>query len=101
MKSFKVRDGKVVVDGVVYGMTPTDSDIRGKAGRIQSINISGKGMFFPYYGTFNDGNLPVVDESPATTTKKGKSAKTELKESNGLAVDESGNPIKKSKGKTK
>jgi hypothetical protein len=94
MKSFKVRDGKVLVDGVVYGLTPTDSDIRGKAGRIQSINISGKGMFFPYYGTFNDGSVPVVDETPI---KKGKLAKTELKESNGLAVDESGNLIKKRK----
>jgi hypothetical protein len=94
MKSFKVRDGKVLVDGVIYGLTPTDSDIRGKAGRIQSINISGKGMFFPYYGTFNDGSVPVVDETPI---KKGKLAKTELKESNGLAVDESGNLIKKRK----
>jgi len=58
MRSFKVRDGKVLVDGVVYGLTPTDSDIKGKVGRIQSIHIQGKGSFFPYHGTFNDGTIP-------------------------------------------
>ena len=100
MKSFKVRDGKVVVDGVVYGPTPTDSDIKGKSGRILSINIPGKGQYFPYNGTFNDGTTPSVDESPATPIKKGKLAKTELKESSSLAVGIDGKPIKKSK-KTK
>ena len=94
MKSFKVRDGKVVVDGVVYGLTPTDSDIRGKSGRIQSINIPGKGMFFPYHGTFNDGSLPLVDESPAPIVKKGKLGKTELVEKSSAAVDENGKLVK-------
>ena len=32
MKSYKVRDGKVLVDGIVYGQTPTDVVISGKAG---------------------------------------------------------------------
>ena len=97
MKSFKVRDGKVVVDGVVYGPTPTESNISGKSGRILSINIPGKGQYFPYNGTFNDGSLPVVDESPAPIVKKGKVSKTELKESSSLAVGIDGKPIKKSK----
>ena len=97
MKSFKVRDGKVTVDGVVYGLTPTDSDIRGKSGRIQSINIQGKGMFFPYYGTFNDGTTPSVDETPATPIKKGKLGKTELVEKSSKAVGIDGKPIKKVK----
>ena len=94
MKSFKVRDGKVVVDGVVYGPTPTDSDVKGKSGRILSINIPGKGQYFPYHGTFNDGSPSVVDETPI---KKGKAAKTELKESSSLPVGIDGKPIKKVK----
>ena len=100
MKSFKVRDGKVLVDGVVYGPTPTDSDVKGKSGRILSINIPGKGQYFPYHGTFNDGSISVVDESPATSVKKGKLAKTELVEKSSPAVGIDGKPIKKSK-KTK
>ena len=99
MRSFKVRDGKVLVDGVVYGLTPTDSDIKGKVGRIQSIHIQGKGSFFPYHGTFNDGTIPtvtdntgIVDETPK---KKGKSPKTELVEKSSKAVGIDGKPIKK------
>ena len=99
MKSFKVRDGKVVVDGVVYGPTPTDSSIMGKSGRIQSIHIQGKGQFFPYNGTFNDGSLPVVDETPIV--KKGKLAKTELVEKSSAAVDESGKLVKVKRTKKK
>ena len=94
MKSFKVRDGKVVVDGVIYGPTPTESSIMGKSGRIQSIHIQGKGQFFPYSGTFNDGSLPVVDETPI---KKGKVSKTELVEKSSKAVGIDGKPIKKVK----
>ena len=101
MKSFKVRDGKVVVDGVVYGPTPTESNISGKSGRILSINIPGKGQYFPYNGTFNDGSLPVVDESPATPIKKGKLAKTELVEKSSAAVDESGKLVKVKRTKKK
>ena len=97
MKSFKVRDGKVLVDGVVYGPTPTDSDVKGKSGRILSINIPGKGMYFPYHGTFNDGS-PSVDETPIV--KRGKLAKTELKENSSKAVGIDGKPIKRTK-KTK
>jgi len=96
MKSFKVRDGKVVVDGVVYGPTPTESNISGKSGRILSINIPGKGQYFPYNGTFNDGTSPSVDETPIPA-KKGKVSKTELKESSSLAVGIDGKRIKKSK----
>ena len=99
MKSFKVRDGKVVVDGVVYGPTPTDSDISGKSGRILSINIPGKGMYFPYHGTFNDGSIS-VDETPSVSVKKGKLAKTELKETSSKAVGIDGKPLKRTK-KTK
>ena len=99
MRSFKVRDGKVLVDGVVYGLTPTDSDIKGKVGRIQSIHIGGKGSFFPYHGTFNDGTIPavtdntgIVDETPK---KKGKAPKTELVEKSSKGVGIDGKPIKK------
>ena len=104
MRSFKVRDGKVLVDGVVYGLTPTDSDIKGKVGRIQSIHIQGKGSFFPYYGTFDDGTIPVTDDSTGivdeTPKKKGKAPKTELVESSSKAVGIDGKPLKKTR-KTK
>jgi len=99
MRSFKVRDGKVLVDGVVYGLTPTDSDIKGKVGRIQSIHIQGKGSFFPYHGTFNDGTIPVTDDSTGivdeTPKKKGKAPKTELVEKSSKAVGIDGKPLKK------
>jgi len=99
MRSFKVRDGKVLVDGVVYGLTPTDSDIKGKVGRIQSIHIQGKGSFFPYYGTFNDGTITLTDDSTGlvdeTPKKKGKAPKTELVEKSSKAVGIDGKPIKK------
>ena len=99
MRSFKVRDGKVLLDGVVYGLTPTDSDIKGKVGRIQSIHIQGKGSFFPYYGTFNDGTITLTDDSTGlvdeTPKKKGKAPKTELVESSSKAVGIDGKPIKK------
>ncbi len=92
MKSFKVREGKVVIDGILYGETQQPTPIMGKWGRIASISISGR-QFFPLSGTFNDGT-PVVDEPIAKVPKKSKS---ELKESNGLPTDESGKPIKKNK----
>ena len=101
MKSFKVRDGKVVVDGVIYGPTPTDSSIMGKSGRIQSIHIQGKGQFFPYNGTFNDGTTPIVDETPSVSVKKGKLAKTELVERSSAAVDENGKLVKVKRTKKK
>ncbi len=62
MKSYKVRDGRVLVDGVIYGQTPTEVNIKGLAGRIQSINI-GTCQYFPQSGTFNDGSIPVVTDN--------------------------------------
>jgi len=65
MKSFKVIDGKVKVDGVLYGPSPSnDVSVRGKMGRIHSIMIEGKGQFFPLSGEFNDGSIKVVDSTP-------------------------------------
>jgi len=80
MKSFKVFDGKVKIDGVLYGQSPNpDINIMGKTGRIHSINISGKGQFFPIGGSFNDGTGIVVDSTTEvldTPTKKKKSKKS-------------------------
>ncbi len=81
MKSFKVIDGKVNVDGVIYGTSPKeDVVIRGKSGgRIHSIHIGGRGQFFPIGGEFNDGSIPMVDSTTETleptTTEKKKRAK--------------------------
>ena len=64
MKSFKVIDGKVKVDGVLYGPSPSnDVKVRGKMGTIHSINIEGRGQFFPISGEFNDGSIKVVDST--------------------------------------
>lgn len=91
MKSFKVREGKMLIDGVYYSDSPSTYEVKGKMGRIHSISISGK-QFFPYAGEFNDGTTPSVD----TTTPKTKSLpKTELVEKSGVAVDESGKLIKR------
>jgi hypothetical protein len=62
MKSFKVREGKMKVDGVYYSDTPSDNVIMGKMGKIHSISISGK-QFFPYAGQFNDGTIKTVDST--------------------------------------
>jgi len=78
MKSFKVRDGKMLVDGVYYSESPSDNVIMGKMGKIHSINISGK---------------PIV--------KVSKKSKSELKESNGLPTDESGKLVKVKRTKKK
>ena len=83
MKSFKIREGSVIVDGIHYQSVPCDTVVKGKYGRIQSINIGNRGQFFPIYGEFNDGTSPIVDEAPTT---KVKSAKTELKESSSIPV---------------
>lgn len=108
MKSFKISDGRVRIDGVLYGPSPlTDINIQGKSGRIHSINIEGKGQFFPLSGEFNDGTIKVVDsttevlDSEPTTKKKGKLNKTELVEKSGVAVDEKGNIVKRKKGAKK
>ena len=98
MKSFKVREGSVVIDGIHYQSTSCDTVVKGKYGRIQSINIGNRGQFFPIYGEFNDGTSPVVDEAP---TKKVTLSKTELKESSSIPVDVDGKPIKVRKTKSK
>lgn len=95
MKSFKVREGKMLVDGVYYSDKPNDNVIMGKMGRIHSINISGK-QFFPYGGEFNDGT-PKAEVVDTPIVKVSKKSKTELKESNGIATDENGKPIKRKK----
>lgn len=94
MKSFKIREGKMLVDGVFYSERPSENVVKGKWGRIHSINVMGKQMF-PYGGVFDDGSIPSEPVS-----KKGL-AKTELTESSGVAVDQSGKLIKKRKSKTK
>jgi hypothetical protein len=101
MKSFKVRDGKMLVDGVYYSENPSDSSIIGKMGKIHSISISGR-QFFPYGGQFNDGTIPVTNDSivEGTTKKKSKLGKTELVESSSKAVGIDGKPVKKTR-KTK
>lgn len=101
MKSFKVLDGKVIIDGVTYSPTPTESNIIGKSGgRIHSINIPAKGQFFPISGIFNDGTTPIVDEVLEPVKKK-KAKATKLVEENGKALDDNGNPIKKKSSKKK
>jgi len=82
MKSFKVSEGKVKIDGVLYGTSPSsDVNVKGKMGMIHSINIEGKGQFFPISGEFNDGTIPMVDSTTEvsdkpTTKKKSKSTKS-------------------------
>lgn len=98
MKSFKIRENLIHIDGVLYGPTPSEYKVQGKAGRIQSISIPNRGQFFPISGEFNDGSAPIVDETPV---KKTKLAKTELKESSSIPVDVDGNPIKVRKSKSK
>jgi len=63
MKSFKVREGKVIVDGVIYSETPTQTVVMGKWGKIQSIRIDGRGQYFPIGGEWMDSTLPVVDST--------------------------------------
>lgn len=99
MKTFKVIDGKVKVDGVLYGLTPNENVVRGKVGRIHSINIPSKGQFFPLSGEFNDGTTPIVDTPIETPKQKGKLAKTELVEKSSIPVGIDGKRIKKSKKK--
>ena len=63
MKSFKIRENLIEIDGVLYGPTPTEVKIKGKAGMIQSIGVPNKGQFFPYSGTFIDDTISVTDDS--------------------------------------
>jgi hypothetical protein len=101
MKTFKVSDGKVRIDGVLYGPSPvSDVNIMGKSGRIHSINIQGRGQFFPISGFFDDGTIPVVDSTTEVLDEpivKKKAKATKLVESNGEPLDEKGNLIGKKK----
>lgn len=101
MKSFKIREGSVIVDGIHYQSVPCDMVVKGKYGRIQSINIGNRGQFFPVYGEFNDGTTPLSAPSVDEPTTKVKSAKTELKESSSIPVDVDGKRIKVRKTKSK
>lgn len=100
MKSFKIRENVVIIDGVHYGPTPSEYKVQGKSGRIQSISIPNRGQYFPISGEFNDGSAPspIVEETPV---KKVKLSKTELKESSSIPVDVDGKPIKVRKTKSK
>jgi capsule polysaccharide export protein KpsC/LpsZ len=64
MKTFKVRDGKVTIDGVTYSEKLTETKIVGKTGKgyIHSISIGGK-QFFPLSGVFDDGSIKVTNDS--------------------------------------
>ncbi len=80
MKSFKVKDSKVIVDGVVYGQSPKDDvKIMGKSGTIHSINIQGKGQFFPIGGFFDDGSIKVVDSTTNVLEPTTKETKKRVK----------------------
>ena len=74
MKSFKVREGKTLIDGILYGETPQPNPIMGKWGKIASINMGGR-QFFPLSGTFDDGTTSVstegVEETKPAKVKKG------------------------------
>jgi hypothetical protein len=74
MKSFKIREGKTLIDGILYGESPQPNPIMGKWGKIASINIGGR-QFFPLSGTFDDGTTSVstegVEESKPAKVKKG------------------------------
>lgn len=63
MKSFKIREGSVVIDGIHYQSTPCDTVVMGKFGRIQSINIGNRGQFFPVFGEFDEGTIPLTEDS--------------------------------------
>ena len=63
MKSFKIRENLIEIDGVLYGPTPTEVKVRGKEGTIQSISVPNRGQFFPYSGTFIDSTLVVTGDS--------------------------------------
>ena len=63
MKSFKIRENLIRIDGVLYGPTPTEVKIMGKAGMIQSISVPNRGQYFPYSGTFIDSTIPVTEDS--------------------------------------
>ena len=62
MKSFKVREGRMLVDGVYYSENPSEAKIMGKVGRIQSISVGGR-QFFPYGGEYIDDTIKVTEDN--------------------------------------
>ena len=77
MKSFKIREGNVLIDGILYSESQQSNPIMGKWGKIASIGIGGK-QFFPQSGTFDDGSISVstddtegVEETKPQKKKKG------------------------------
>ena len=62
MKSFKIRENQVLIDGILYSDSEQSIPIMGKWGKIISINVGGK-QFFPQSGTFIDSTLRVTDDS--------------------------------------
>jgi hypothetical protein len=62
MKSFKIREGKILLDGVMYADTPLETNIKGKAGRIHSISIGGR-QYFPHSGEFIDDTIGVSEDN--------------------------------------
>ena len=62
MKSFKIREDQVLVDGILYSDSQQANPIKGKWGNIVSINIDGK-QFFPQSGTYIDSTIQVTDDS--------------------------------------
>jgi hypothetical protein len=78
MKSFKVREGKMLVDGVFYSDKPSDNVIMGKWGRIHSINVMGR-QFFPYGGVFDDGSIKVTDDNTGILEPTDSEVKVEKK----------------------
>ena len=79
MKSFKIRENQVLIDGILYSDSEQSIPIMGKWGKIISLNIGGK-QFFPQSGTFIDSTLVVTDDStegveetqPVKKTRKSK-----------------------------
>ena len=63
MKSFKIRENQILIDGVLYGPTPSEVKIKGKAGTIQSIGIQNRGQYFPISGEYIDDTIVVTDDS--------------------------------------
>ena len=80
MKSFKVRDGKMLVDGVYYSDKPNENVVMGKMGRISHISIEGR-QFFPYGGQFNDGTIKVTDDNTGIVEEVKPIKKTRSKKS--------------------
>ena len=68
MKSFKVREGKTLIDGILYGETPQSNPIMGKWGKIASINMGGR-QFFPLSGTFDDATMVVTEDNTGIVEK--------------------------------